>query len=160
LLFDNHLLYYPYKMDIILSQAEADALIALPKYKEDNNVWEYPSLGGGVSIPLVSADKRERFFLDISHGQINLLKGKHQNRARQCIVLVRLDFGGSPHRNPDDTEIPCPHLHVYREGYGDKWAIPAPSNNFQNTNDIWKTFQDFIAYCNVVSPPRIQIGLH
>lgn len=147
-------------MDIILTQTEADALIALPKYKENDNTWEYPSLGGAVSIPLISADKRERFFLDVSHGQINLLKGKHQNRARHCVVLVRLDFGGSPHRNPDDTEIPCPHLHIYREGYGDKWAVLAPSNKFKNTNDIWQTFQDFMAFCNVVSPPRIQIGLH
>lgn len=146
-------------MDINLTQAEADALIALPKYKEDNNIWNYPSLGGSVSIPLISGDKRERFTLDISHGQINLLKGKHQNRARHVCVLVRLDFGGSPHRNPDDTEIPCPHLHLYREGYGDKWAIPAPIDKFNDTADIWRTFQDFMRYCNVVSPPQIQRGL-
>ena len=146
-------------MDINLTQAEADALIALPKYKEDNNVWNYPSLGGSVSIPLTSVDKRERFLLDISHGQINLLKGKHQNRARQSCILVRLDFGGSLHRNPDDTEIPCPHLHLYREGYGDKWAIPAPKDKFSDITDIWRTFQDFMAYCNIVSPPQIQRGL-
>lgn len=146
-------------MDINLTQAEADALILLPKYKGDERVWKYPSLGGSVSIPLVSADKRESFLLDISHGQINLLKGKHQNRARQCCILVRLDFGGSPHRNPDDTEIPCPHLHLYREGYSDKWAFPVPPVKFSDTTDIWTTFQDFMRYCNVVTPPQIQRGL-
>ena len=53
--------------DINLSQVEADALIAMPKYSENNNVWHYPGLGGAVSIPLFSSDKRERFLLDISH---------------------------------------------------------------------------------------------
>jgi hypothetical protein len=146
-------------VDIDLTQAEADALIALPKFKENNEVWEYPSLGGSISIPLVSSDKREKFHLDISHGRIDLLKGKHQNRARQCCILVRLDFGGSPHRNPDGIEIPCPHLHLYREGYGDKWAVSTPIGHFPNTSDIWQTFQDFMKYCNVISPPLIQRGL-
>lgn len=146
-------------MDINLTQAEADALIALHKYKEDNNVWNYPSLGGSVSIPLTSFDKREKFLLDISRGRIDLLKGKYQNRARHICILVRLDFGGSPHRNPDDTMIPCPHLHLYREGYGDKWAIPAPKDKFSDTTDIWRIFQDFMGYCNVISPPQIQRGL-
>jgi len=146
-------------MDINLTQTEADALIALPKYKEDDSIWKYPSLGGSVSIPLTSSDKRERFLLDVSHGQINLLKGKHQNRVRQRCLLVRLDFGGSPHRNPDGTEVPCPHLHLYREGYDDKWAIPAPKDTFSDTTNIWRTFQDFMRYCNVISPPQIQRGL-
>jgi len=145
-------------VDIDLTQAEADSLIALPKYKENDNVWRYPGLGGSVSIPLISVDKRERFLLDISHGQINLKKGKHQNRARQCCILVRLDFGGSPHRNPDGVEIQCPHLHLYRENYGDKWAIPVPSDKFSDTTNIWRTLQDFMKYCNIVLPPQIQGG--
>ncbi|HEY7442131.1 MAG TPA: hypothetical protein VH701_06920 [Vicinamibacterales bacterium] len=33
---------------------------------------------------------------------------------------------GAPHRNPDDEEIPCPHLHLYREGYGDSLGDAAP----------------------------------
>lgn len=147
-------------VDINLTQTEADSLIAMPKYREDNNRYPYPALGGSVSIPLTSLDKREKFLLDISHGQINLLKGKYQNRARECCILVRLDFGGSSHRNPDGIEIPCPHLHVYREGFGDKRAIPIPEDKFTATNDIWRTFQDFMSYCNIVLPPIVQIGLH
>jgi hypothetical protein len=145
--------------EINLTQAEADALIALEKQRETDDVWEYPKLGGQINIPLTSADKRERFFLDISRGNINLLKGTYQNRARSVVVLVRLDFGGSLHRNPDDTEIPCPHLHIYREGYGDKWAIPAPANHFPNIDDLSKTLDDFMRYCNIVMPPLIQRGL-
>ena len=145
--------------DINLTQAEADALIAMPKLRENEDQWPYPGLGGAVSIPLVSPDRRERFILDVSRGQINLLRGKYQNRARQVVILIRLDFGGAPHRNPDGEEIECPHLHIYREGFGDKWAVPAPIESFFNTNDLWQTFEDFMRYCNVMVPPNIQQGL-
>ena len=130
--------------DIDLTQAEADALIAMPKVKENEYMWCYPGMGRAVSIPLVSSDRRERFMLDISRGQINLLRGKYQNRARQMVILVRLDFGGTPHRNPDGEEIASPHLHIYREGFGDKWAIPVAKDDFPDVTDLWHTFQDFM----------------
>jgi hypothetical protein len=28
---------------------------------------------------------------------------------------MRLDLDAAPHRNPDDQEIACPHLYVYRD---------------------------------------------
>jgi hypothetical protein len=146
--------------EINLAQAEADLLIKMEKYSVDDTLWNYPSLGGSITIPLVSEDKRENFLLDISRwGKIDLSKGTYQNRSRQIIVLVRLDFGGQPHRNPDDIEIPSPHLHIYREGYGDKWAIPVPGDYFKNTKDMWQTLQEFMVYCNIVQPPKIQKGL-
>jgi hypothetical protein len=146
-------------LDINLTQAEANALIAMPKYRENEQVYKYPSLGGSVSVPLISADKRERFLLDISHGQINLSKVKYQNRARQVCVLLRLDLGGSPHTNPDGKLIPCPHLHVYRENYADKWAIPIPVDKFPDCSDYWIVFQSFVGYCNIIDLPDIQKGL-
>ena len=30
----------------------------------------------------------------------------------------------APHPNPHGTEIPCPHIHIYREDYDDKCAYP------------------------------------
>ncbi|MEW6070450.1 MAG: hypothetical protein AB1485_07525, partial [Candidatus Thermoplasmatota archaeon] len=78
--------------DINLTQAEANALIAMEKHRLDDMRWDYPGLGGSINIPLVSADKREDFLLDISRGKIDLLKGTYQNRSRQIIILVRLDF--------------------------------------------------------------------
>ncbi|MEW6754303.1 MAG: hypothetical protein AB1505_25465 [Candidatus Latescibacterota bacterium] len=87
--------------EVGLTQAEADALIALRKHRVGSRPWDYPGLGGSISIPLVSADRREEFLLDASRGRIALAKGTYQNRARQVVVLVRLDFGGAPHQNPD-----------------------------------------------------------
>lgn len=122
-------------------------------------MYDYPGTGGSLIVPLTSQDRREEFLLDIYRGRIDLLKGTYQNRARQVIVLVRLDFGGAPHRNPDGTEVPCPHLHLYRAGYGDKWAMPLPPDRFPNIGDLWQTLEDFMQFCNVVDRPAIARGL-
>jgi hypothetical protein len=145
--------------NVDLTQAEADALIALPKIRVDDERYDFPKLGGAVHIPLSSKDKREQFLLDISRGRIDLQKCTYQNRARQVIILLRLDLGGAPHRNPDGQEMSAPHLHVYREGYGDKWAMPVPANAFSDTGDLWQTLQDFMRYCNITDPPFIEKGL-
>jgi hypothetical protein len=52
--------------DINLTQADADTLLAMEKHRVEDTPYEYPSLGGGVRIPLQSPDKRELFFLDIT----------------------------------------------------------------------------------------------
>ena len=75
------------------------------------------------------------------------------------MVLVRLDFGNQPHRNPDGDEVPSPHLHMYREGYGDKWAIQVPADRFPNLSDMWLALGDFMRFCNIVDRPNIIRGL-
>ena len=145
--------------EINLTQAEADMLISMEKHRINDNQSDFPMGGQSVIMPLQSIDRREQFLLDLSRGRIDLLRVKMQNRSRQVFVLVRLDLGGAPHRNPDDTEIAAPHLHVFREGYGDKWAIPVPSDHFHHISDAWITLEDFLRYCNITHPPRIERGL-
>lgn len=93
--------------DLDITQAEADALIAMEKLRVDDKDCTFPEPGGRLAIALISADKRENFMLDITRAQIKLTKAIYRNRARQAIVLMRLDLDGPPHRNPDDQEIPC-----------------------------------------------------
>ena len=145
--------------DTDITQAEADALIAMEKHRVDDKEWLFSIPGERLAIPLISHDKREHFILDVSRSQIKLAQATYQNRARQAIVLMRLDLDGPMHRNPDGMEIPCPHLHVYREGYGDKWAIPAPIDRYTNTQDLFSTFETFMNHCNITNPPSIQKGL-
>ena len=145
--------------EIDLSQSEANALISMEKIRVDGRSIDYPSFGGRISVPLMSKDKRESFILDISRGRIDLLKGTYQSRARQVVILVRIDFGGQPHRNPDGQEVLSPHLHVFKEGFGDKWAIPIPEDKFQNTANLRKLLEDFMCYCNITEPPHIERGL-
>jgi hypothetical protein len=145
--------------DINLTQDEADKLMATEKRATDEKDWLFPAPGERVAIPLTSIDKRENFVLDVTRAQIKLTKATYQNRARAVIILMRLDLDGPPHRNPDGEEIPCPHLHIYREGYGDKWAIPAPLATYTNTQDLFSTFEAFMQQCSITDPPRIQKGL-
>ncbi len=142
--------------EINLTQAEADALLALEKHRASDELWYYPTVGRSLQIPLISGNRRENFLMDLSRSRIDLLKGTYQNRARQVVALIRLDFGGAPHRNPDDQEIASPHLHIYREGFGDKWAIPLPEDAFSNPADRWLTLTEFMRFCNITQVPNIQ----
>lgn len=144
--------------EINLTQVEADALIETEKRRIDDARYSFPRLGGSLTIPLESTDKREKFRLDVSQGRIDLAKVKYQNRARQVVVLIRLELNAAPHRNPDGEEISCPHIHIYREGYGDKWAYPVPES-FTDIDDSQQALDDFMAYCNITEPPEIQRGL-
>ncbi|MCX7015138.1 MAG: hypothetical protein NTW86_21730 [Candidatus Sumerlaeota bacterium] len=142
--------------EVNLTQSEADALIAMEKHRLNEEKVRFPSLGGAITLPLQSQDRREQFLLDVSRGRIELKKVKYQNRGRQVVVLARLDVNGSAHRNPDENDLPCPHLHLYREGYADKWAFSVPSDRFTNLEDLWQTLLDFQRYCNITQPPRIE----
>ncbi|RPJ39893.1 MAG: hypothetical protein EHM35_01110 [Planctomycetaceae bacterium] len=145
--------------DLSLTQAEADVLIAVEKHRVNEDRYDFPMAGVSLSLPLQSSDKREQFLLDISRGRIDLLRAKYQNRARQVVVLVRVDVGGGPHRNPDGEDVPCPHFHTYREGYADKWAVPLPADRFRKASDLWTTSEDFMRYCNITKPLHIDRGL-
>src|SRR5580693_6557569 len=118
--------------EINLTQEEANILIVMEKRRANHDRSDFPMRGQSLTLPRLSADKREEFLLDLSRARIDLQKVKMQNRGRQVVVLVRLDLGGAPHRNPDDEEILAPHMHLYREGFGDKWAIPLPAHRFRN----------------------------
>jgi hypothetical protein len=129
----------------------------MEKFRVDGAMWMFPLGGEKLAIPLTSADKRENFILDITRGRIKLTQITFQNRARQAIVLLRLDVDGPPHTNPDGAELPCPHLHIYREGYGTKWASPLPPE--VAVSDHYSTCLSFMAYCSIVDAPNIQQGL-
>ena len=141
-------------MDTELSQSEADWLLGMKKFCVDDQPHIFPVFGGAISLGLQSEDRRESFLLDNNRKRITL-KTKYQTRARANVVLARLDFG-APHRNPDGKEVGVPHLHLYREGSGDKWAIDVPPNMLQNPGDAMQVLKDFMSYCHIVQPPNIQ----
>lgn len=144
--------------DIDLTQAEADALLAMEKVRSDDGKYSFAT-AGIVNIPLVSLDHTETFLLDIRRARVDISKVTYQNRARRVIVLARIDLKGPAHRNPDGVEIACPHLHRYREGFADKWAELLPQPPFTNPTDAWQTLQEFLQFCNVTNPPTIERGL-
>lgn len=144
---------------IDISQAEADALLAMHKQRRDGQLYRLPDLGGKLIVELEGIGSRETFTLDITRGRINLLKGTYQHRVRQIIVLARLDFGGAPHRNPDGAHVGVPHLHVYREGHDYQWAYEVTPDRFPDTEDRWSMLIHFMTYCNIVDPPHLERSL-
>ncbi|MDR3244746.1 MAG: hypothetical protein LBT79_08380 [Elusimicrobiota bacterium] len=141
-------------MNIILTEEEANTLLLLEKHYKDDKNFDFPALGGSIRIPLFSSDNREEFSLDITRAYVRLNKNSMQHRVRRTMILARIDIEGASHTNPDDKEIPCPHIHLYKEGFNDKWAYPLP-NTFSNTNDILKTLDEFMNYCHIVTKPII-----
>lgn len=139
-----------------LTQDEANILLNLEKYYIGDNSYKYPVVGGALHISIHSKDKKEEFSLDIRRSSIEFSKNTFQNRAKKAIVLLRLDMGGSPHRNPDDREIMSPHLHIFREGFHDKWAYPLPDNIFTDLNNIATVLDEFMNFCKIIKKPIIE----
>ena len=80
-------------------------------------------------------------------------------QARAAVeAAVRQRFGATPD-NPDDVEIACPHVHLYREGFGDRWAFPISPEVFTQPTDHWQTLVDFMRFCNITRPPEFDRGL-
>ena len=141
----------------MLTQSEADALIAMAKHFADATAISIPP-GVDQTRDLVSIDPKERFLLDIWRATFRLSKVRYQTRGHQIIVLVRLCIDGAPHTNPDGARLTGSHLHVYREGYDDKWAQPIDPTLFVDLGNIAQLFEDFCAYCNIQRLPPFQVG--
>lgn len=135
----------------MLTQLEADKLIAVKKLFVKEDTISVPP-GSDTVYELVSADKQEQFLLDLWRSTFRLSKIKFQNRARQVIVLVRLDVDGAPHTNPDGQRFGGTHIHYYREGFDDRWAFPLDPNAFTDTADIALTLEEFCTHCNIEKP--------
>jgi hypothetical protein len=82
-----------------------------------------------------------------------------QERYETNEILLRLDTDGSPHTNPDDTVVPTPHLHVYVEGFDDKWAFELPENLDVSSGDAATTLVLFLKYCGIDPVPPFQTGV-
>ena len=143
-------------MSIELLQKDADFLLSLEKHRASDEKYDYPGPGSQLRIPLLSADRRESFSLDILRSQLILEKGNYQNRAKTAIILARLDFSGPGHRNPDGEEISGLHLHTYREGYGDKWAFELPKEHFSGNTNPWDLLQEFMRFVRIITPPKLE----
>lgn len=142
-----------------LTQAEADYLFALDKVRRSDDPQQFPGIGADLEVPLVSRDGREDFILNVARGRIKITKCSYQNRGRSVVVLARLDIDGPAHQNPDGTYVPCPHIHLFREGYADKWAFPAVDHVGPVGEDVQTVYQQFCGFCSIIEPPVLQGGL-
>lgn len=150
--------------DVDLTQAEADRLIAIDKYPlkaNEHHRYTFPNVDGTrLEIPFTSVDKKENFVLNFCRRKIVLEKINHLLLSKKTIPLVRLDVDGPPHLNPNGETIEGTHIHIYREGFGDRWAYPIHSkDNFSDLSDPFITLEDSMRYCNIEEIPLIDIDL-
>lgn len=147
----------PYGED--LSQDEADRLLRLEKTRTTEELYIYPSGGEHLELPVSSIDLTEDFIISVVPGKIDIMSARNQLRCKRGnIILARLDVGGRPHRNPDDTVVESPHIHVFKEGYGVRYAYPVDEKQFPHLDDPYQLLLDFLTYCNVTKRPHITRG--
>ena len=140
-------------------------LIKIRKWTEKGETINL-SEGCHLNYELQSIDRNNKFNLDINREKIEL-KYSLQTRMNTDISLIRLDYKGY-HTNPNsnceiDIDDPfykihdkCmgkmfinePHVHIYRKGFGNRWAYPVDTL-FNETNDIKVTLHDFTKLCNI-----------
>ena len=140
----------------MLTQAEAEQFMQMAKHflRPPATITIPP--GADDSYELTCPNDRERFLLDVWRGTLRLSKLKFQNRVQSVVVLVRLDVDGAPHTNPDGERLMGTHLHLFKEGYDDRWAYPVDRNFFTLLSDPGTTLQEFCAFCKIEAPPPVQ----
>lgn len=142
----------------MLLQAEADRLARMAKRMVGVRHLALPAPGHRHEWQAQSADGREDFLLDCNRGTIRLTKVTYQERHQIATILLRLDLDRPPHTNPDGDVIETPHLHIYREGYNDKWAVAVPSEIDLSSGDPAHIVVEFLRYCGFDPIPPLQGG--
>ena len=150
-----------------LSQNEADRLLQMSKEFADSDPLEF-SLAQPMNYQreLISVDRREKFILDVERGNRKRTRLKYQTRGREVIILARLELNGPDHINPPNApyrpgeRLPCPHIHLYVEGFEDRVAYDLSdvvNLNIRNASDGMNTFEDFLTFCGIQNWPNIQL---
>ncbi|SRR6266699_1148832 len=138
-----------------LAQEIADQLLAIDKEFTTADPLHLHS-GAKFIRDLLSTNGQEQFLLDFYQGNIRLNKVTSNHRYARTIILARLDLNGSPHMNPDGQVIHGSHLHLYREGYSDKWASALDVTVFTDPTDPVVSLHQFLRFLNVKNIPVIQ----
>lgn len=140
----------------MLTNNDFNNIMSMAKKFEDMSTIVLPANGGKINRNLSSTSSNDEFILNIERGRINLKKVKYQTRHKSTNTpLIRIDTTGPRHQNPDGEYIECPHIHIYKENYGDKWAFPLDKNLFTDTDNLSNLLKDFLIYFNVEEIPGI-----
>ena len=121
----------------------------------------FPTPNAKLTLNVESLDGSETFLLDINRsGRISISRCTFQERYGVVDILVRLDLDKYKQpQNPDGTIFMGPHIHIYREGYGDRWACllsDFEAYRFSSSDDLLTSFTEFCDYCNIKTIPAIQ----
>ena len=105
-----------------------------------------------------STTTKEAYLLDFYRGSFEISKYTVNKRYRQTIILLRYDNGGR-HTNPDGETFQGAHVHLYKEGYNDKFAYPVSKIGVDETDNIETVFNKVMQFCNVKGVPSIEVPM-
>ena len=101
---------------------------------------------------------KEVFLLDFFRGSFEVSKYTVNKRYRQTVILLRYDNGGR-HTNPDGVLFEGAHVHLYREGYNDKFAFPVSEIGVDKSDSMDAVFSKIMHFCNVKKFPIIEVSM-
>ena len=131
-----------------LKQEEVDFLINMEKEFEDQSTILLFPAPLQWTRKLKSTTTNDTFLLDFYRGSFRIQKYTYNHRYRQTIVIFRFDSYGT-HTNPDDEVVSGPHIHIYKEGFGDKFAYPASKINVVESDPMEIVLHKVLLYCKV-----------
>lgn len=144
----------------MFDQFTADKLMRVDKVLVSSSTIVFPSMGNCLGLDAVDIAAIERFRFDIQRkGKIKAGKCTYLELYQASEPLIRLDVDGPTHDNPDGEEVPCPHVHIYREGDELRWAYPIDKAVFTDTANLGSTLTEFLRYCNVINKPTVQFTI-
>lgn len=143
----------------MLTQEAADYLARIAKDLTNTKVVLVPGPGDHQDWDASALGGKHSFFLHMRRGRKVSTQITAQERYETNEILLRLDIDGPTHGNPDGTIIPTPHLHIYREGYDDKWAFPVPTDIDISSGDAAQILANFLKFCGVDPLPPVQGGV-
>ena len=137
-----------------LTQTQAKTLIEALKeaVRQDQFIWDADTRYDETFIAV--EQNGVEFILTLNRNSFEIRL--HLRTSVDNIGLCRID-AAPYHTNPDGTELRnTPHMHIYREGYGDKWAEPI---DWYDTNNPQTTLERFLDEINARFPNGIQTTL-
>ena len=141
---------------MLLKQADYEHLISLKKRFKNNIIIKSEPAPLHWTREIISMDSEHTFLLDFYRGSFNINRFTINTRFKKNIVLIRFDSQGK-HTNPDETSFDGPHVHIYKEGYSDKFAYPVSLLGLQEANfTIREALSKLLDYFNVIEIPKIQ----
>ena len=148
---------------MVLKQEEADTLRMIEKYLIHPQLVKLPPAQGTTIYDICYMKDNKRYDnmnLSTYRGRKNPNKVSYRILYDKCTMLVRIDTQDATHHINPDGKIEIlpyqPHIHIYREGYGDKYAYLLPEA-FSQTDDIVTLFMEFLSYSRVINADKISM---
>lgn len=102
-----------------------------------------------VTEELLSDEYGDIFKIDMRRSCIELQLVNLNTRAHDSFVLARLDINDREHKNPDGVIAPKTHIHIYKEGYGARFAYNPEDLGFTDLENVTSLILQFLDFCKI-----------